>query len=112
MEKKDEINFIEDVEDLEKLRELLRLPYADKVIKFIVYKLNKLTKKYLGKAEFDWGRDGDFYYLFVSGYIEEGKHLSLTLINKVIYEDFVRQLVDLYILLRILLKGGKSNEEK
>jgi hypothetical protein len=62
---KDEIDFIEDEEDQEKLRELLRLPYADRLIKFIVYKLNKLTKKYLGKAEFEWGKMGilllDYY---------------------------------------------------
>jgi hypothetical protein len=38
--------------------------------------------------------------------------LSLDLIDKAIYEDFVKQLVDLYVLLQILLKGGKSNEEK
>jgi len=110
---KDEINFIEDLDDLEKLRELLRLPNSNKFIDFLVYKLNKITKEHFGEASFYWWRDGDFYYLSVSGDIQKEKRLHLLIIGKVVYEDFVEQLVDLYILLRVLLeKKGVVESER
>jgi len=109
---KDEINFIEDLDDLEKLRELLRLPNSNKFIDFLVYKLNKITKGYLGEAKFSWWRDGDFYYLSLSGDIQEEKRLHLLIIGKVLYEDFVEQLVDLYILLRVLLEKRVVESER
>jgi len=99
----DVIDFVEDEEDLHKLHEFLRLPSIDGLLNFLVYKLNKLIKKYLDKASFVWDKYMDYYYLdFRANFEDKDLRAILRLIKDTDIESFVEKVANLYIFLHIL----------